>query len=119
MREPRFLRHLILAAIEEFPHIPVVHAPGPWHVAGGVPAIDPARFQLGDDGRFALGEDGKTPAILRLQRRSHPAYGRNGACLRRLGRGRAWAAWAHSRPAWRAKKTVSAQKGVLDHSASC
>jgi fructose-bisphosphate aldolase class II len=27
-----FLRHLILAAIEEWPHIPVVHAPGPRHL---------------------------------------------------------------------------------------
>ncbi len=28
-----FLRHLILAAIEEWPHIPVVHAPGPRRLA--------------------------------------------------------------------------------------
>ena len=48
-----FLRHLILAAIEEWPHIPVVHAPGPRRLAGGVPALDPARLLVGDDGRLA------------------------------------------------------------------
>ena len=32
-----FLRHLIMAAVESYPHIPVVDAPGSRPVAGGVP----------------------------------------------------------------------------------
>jgi fructose-bisphosphate aldolase class II len=55
-----FLRHLILAAIEEFPHIPVVHAPGPRHL----PAVCQRSIQLGFSSVMmdgSLGEDGKTP----------------------------------------------------------
>jgi fructose-bisphosphate aldolase class II len=55
-----FLRHLILAAIEEWPHIPVVHAPGPRHL----PAVCQRSIQLGFSSVMmdgSLGEDGKTP----------------------------------------------------------
>ena len=48
-----FLRHLILAAVEEFPHIPVVMHQD--HGARRVPTLDSARFQLRDDGRLAAG----------------------------------------------------------------
>ncbi|WP_158775101.1 class II fructose-bisphosphate aldolase [Cobetia sp. L2A1] len=56
-----FLRHLILAAIEEFPHIPVV-----MHQDHGTsPAICQRSIQLGFSSVMmdgSLGEDGKTPA---------------------------------------------------------
>jgi len=55
-----FLRHLILAAIEEFPHIPVV-----MHQDHGTsPAICQRSIQLGFSSVMmdgSLGEDGKTP----------------------------------------------------------
>ena len=55
-----FLRHLILAAIEEFPHIPVVV-----HQDHGVsPAVCQRSIQLGFSSVMmdgSLGEDGKTP----------------------------------------------------------
>ncbi len=55
-----FLRHLILAAIEEFPHIPVV-----MHQDHGVsPAVCQRSIQLGFSSVMmdgSLGEDGKTP----------------------------------------------------------
>lgn len=56
-----FLRHLILAAVEEFPHIPVV-----MHQDHGTsPAICQRSIQLGFSSVMmdgSLGEDGKTPA---------------------------------------------------------
>jgi len=56
-----FLRHLILAAIEEFPHIPVV-----MHQDHGTsPAICQRSIQLGFSSVMmdgSLGEDGKTPS---------------------------------------------------------
>lgn len=55
-----FLRHMILAAIEEFPHIPVV-----MHQDHGVsPAVCQRSIQLGFSSVMmdgSLGEDGKTP----------------------------------------------------------
>ena len=48
-----FLRHLIQAAIEQWPHIPRRHAPGPRRVAIRLPALHPARLQFRHDGRFA------------------------------------------------------------------
>src|SRR5690606_8750171 len=55
-----FLRHLILAAIEEFPHIPVV-----MHQDHGTsPAVCQRSIQLGFSSAMmdgSLGEDGKTP----------------------------------------------------------
>lgn len=57
---PNFLRHLILAAIEEFPHIPVC-----MHQDHGVsPAVCQRSIQLGFSSVMmdgSLGEDGKTP----------------------------------------------------------
>jgi len=51
---PNFLRHLILAAIEEFPDIPVVmhqdHG-----ASGSLSAIHSAGFFIGDDGWFVAG----------------------------------------------------------------
>lgn len=55
-----FLRHLILAAIEEFPHVPIV-----MHQDHGVsPAVCQRSIQLGFSSVMmdgSLGEDGKTP----------------------------------------------------------
>ena len=55
-----FLRHLILAAIEEFPHIPIV-----MHQDHGVsPAVCQRSIQMGFSSVMmdgSLGEDGKTP----------------------------------------------------------
>lgn len=57
---PRFLKHLIEAAIEEFPHIPIV-----MHQDHGMsPAICQRSIQLGFSSVMmdgSLGEDGKTP----------------------------------------------------------
>jgi fructose-bisphosphate aldolase class II len=57
---PNFLKHLIQAAIEEFPHIPIV-----MHQDHGVsPAICQRSIQLGFSSVMmdgSLGEDGKTP----------------------------------------------------------
>ena len=36
-----FLRHLIQAAIEEWPHIPCVYAPGSWHQSRRLSALHP------------------------------------------------------------------------------
>ena len=55
-----FLRHLILAAIEEFPHIPVVMHQD----HGASPAVCQRSIQLGFSSVMmdgSLGEDGKTP----------------------------------------------------------
>ncbi|MEX2367560.1 MAG: class II fructose-bisphosphate aldolase, partial [Pseudohongiellaceae bacterium] len=57
---PNFLKHLILAAIEEFPHIPIV-----MHQDHGMsPTICQRSIQLGFSSVMmdgSLGEDGKTP----------------------------------------------------------
>jgi fructose-bisphosphate aldolase class II len=57
---PNFLRHMILAAIEEFPHIPIV-----MHQDHGVsPAVCQRSIQMGFSSVMmdgSLGEDGKTP----------------------------------------------------------
>ena len=69
-----FLRHLIEAAVEMYPHIPVVHASGPRRRARRVPALHPVGLHLRDDGRLADG--GRQDALqLRLQRRRHPQRG--------------------------------------------
>ena len=55
-----FLKHLIQAAIEEYPHFPIV-----MHQAhGGAPAVCQRSIQLGFSSVMmdgSLGEDGKTP----------------------------------------------------------
>ena len=68
---PTFLRHLILAAIEEFPDIPVVMHQDHGASPRGMPALDSTRFQLGDDGRVATGRS-KNTCRIRLQRRRNP-----------------------------------------------
>ena len=58
---PNFLRHLILAAIEEFPHIPVVMHQD----HGASPSVCQRSIQLGFSSVMmdgSLGQDGKTPA---------------------------------------------------------
>ena len=61
MRASRFLRHLIIAAIETYPEIPIVHAPGPRRQPRGLPASIRSGFSsVMMDG--SLKEDGKTPA---------------------------------------------------------
>ena len=45
-----FLRHLIVAAAEQYPDIPIVHASGPRRRTGGVFPIHPVRLYLGHDG---------------------------------------------------------------------
>ena len=83
-----FLRHMVEAAVETWPHIPVVlHQDH-----GASPAVCQRSIRSGFtsvmmDG--SLMEDMKTPAIIRIQRRGHPSGGRDGPRRRRLGRGRA------------------------------
>ncbi len=103
-----FLRHLILAAVEEFPHIPVV-----MHQDHGTsPAVCQRSIQLGFSSVMmdgSLKEDGKTPAdyeynvevTRRVVEMAHPAASRSRA---------SWAAWAAWRPAWPARKTASAPR---------
>ena len=75
-----FLRHLILAAIEEFPHIPVC-----MHQDHGTsPDVCQRSIQLGDDGRLAARA---RPRRLRVQRARDPADRGLRPCLWRL-RGR-------------------------------
>ena len=50
-----FLRHLIEAAVEAYPHIPVVMASGSRPVARGMHGRDSFRLQLRHDGRFLDG----------------------------------------------------------------
>ena len=65
------LRHMVQAAVETWPHIPVVPAPGPWRQPGGVPARDPLRLHQRDDGRLAEGGH-EDAGRLRVQRRRSP-----------------------------------------------
>ena len=83
-----FIKHLIQAAIETWPQVPLVmhqdHGQSPEVCKG---AIEPG-LQLGDDGRLARGRR-QDHRQLRLQRRRHAQGGRHGACAGRHGRGRA------------------------------
>ena len=56
-----FLRHLIEAAVEAYPHIPVVMHQDHGASPGGLHPGDPLRLLQRDDGRLA-DEDGKTPS---------------------------------------------------------
>ncbi len=75
-----FLRHLILAAIEEWPHIPVV-----MHQDHGTsPDVCQRSIQLGFSSVMmdgSLGADGKNSYNLRLQRRCNSSSDNNGSCL--------------------------------------
>ena len=62
---PTFLRHLILAAIKEFP-------PRPRRIASRLPALDSVGFQLGNDGWIIEGRS-KDPCGVRVQRRCNAA----------------------------------------------
>jgi fructose-bisphosphate aldolase class II len=48
-----FLRHQILAALEAYPHIPIVMHQDHGQSAGGLHGRHPLRLHLGDDGRLA------------------------------------------------------------------
>ena len=50
-----FIKHLIQAAIEAYPHIPAGHAPGPRPEPRRLPGRDRPGLLLGDDGRLARG----------------------------------------------------------------
>ena len=90
-----FLRHLIQAAIEAYPHIPVVmhqdHGQSPAVCMG---AIRSGFSSVMMDG--SLKEDGKT-LLLRVQRRDLAQGRRLRALDRRHGRGRARLSSARSR----------------------
>ncbi len=81
-----FLRHLIQAAIEAYPHVPVVmhqdHGQSP---AVCMSAIRSGFSSVMMDG--SLMEDGKSPSILRVQRGDLAARGRFLACDRCDGGG--------------------------------
>ena len=91
-----FLRHLIEAAVETYPHIPVVMHQD----HGQSPAVCESAMKLGllvgDDGRVAA-RGRQVRRRLRLQRRRDAHGRRPRACDRRHRRGRARDAWARSR----------------------
>ena len=103
-----FLRHLMLAAIEEFPHIPVcIHQDH-----GTSPAVCQRSIQLGFSSVMmdgSLKEDGKTPASydynVDVTRRTVDMA--HSAAFRLKAN---WAAWVAWKPAWPAKKTASVPK---------
>jgi fructose-bisphosphate aldolase class II len=57
-----FLRHQILAALEAYPHIPIVMHQDHGQSPGGLHERHPLRLLLGDDGRLARMADGKSVA---------------------------------------------------------
>ena len=84
---PTFLRHLILAAVEEFPHIPIVMHQD----HGAVPSVCQRSIQLGFSSVMmdgSLGEDQKTPMSYEYNVDVTRARRRHGACVRRIGRRR-------------------------------
>jgi fructose-bisphosphate aldolase (EC 4.1.2.13) len=111
-----FLRHLIEAAVEEWPHIPVV-----MHQDHGTsPGVCQRSIQLGFSSVMmdgSLGTDGKTPTTYeynvdvtrRTVEMSHPA-----ACRSKANS----VAWARSKPAPPVRKTASAPK-ARSTTASC
>ncbi len=77
VRGRAYLRHLVLAALEAHPDLPVVLASGSRRESVGVPAGDPLGLtSVMMDG--SLLPDQKTPR-LRIQRRSEPPRGGGGA----------------------------------------
>jgi len=101
-----FLRHLILAAVEEFPHIPVC-----MHQDHGTsPAVCQRSIQLGFSSVMmdgSLGTDGKTPTSYEynvdVTRRTVEMAQ---VCPSRVN----WVAWAAWKPVWPVKKTALAPK---------
>jgi fructose-bisphosphate aldolase class II len=103
-----FLRHMILAAVEEFPHIPVV-----MHQDHGTsPDVCQRSIQLGFSSVMmdgSLKSDGKTPANYDYNvevTRTVVNFSTHAACRWKV-KSAAWAAW---KPAWPAKKTAWAPK---------
>ena len=103
-----FLRHLIEAAVEAYPHIPVSCI----RITAPPPAVCFTRIRSGFsvmmDG--SLKEDCKTPVQLRIQRRHHRATWSKWRMPSAFPSKANWAAWARWNPAWRAKKTATARK---------
>ena len=84
---PNYLRHLIMAAAESAPEIPIVLHLDHGDKPGDLPHGDRARLHERDDGRLAARR--RQDALgLRVQRRGH-ARGRRGARTRRASRSRA------------------------------
>ena len=85
--QDRFLYHLMIAATEIYPEIPIVlHLDHGNSVATCKSAIDMGFTSVMMDG--SLMEDGKTPVELRIQRRGHARSGGTGARQGRHGRRR-------------------------------
>jgi fructose-bisphosphate aldolase, class II len=103
-----FLRHLILAAIEMYPHIPVVMHQD----HGASPAVCQRSIQSGFSSVMmdgSLMEDMKTPASYEYNVDVTRAWSRwptPAACPSKASS----AAWARSRPAWPARKTAPAPR---------
>ena len=51
-----FLRHLILAALEAYPHIPIVMHQGSWHLSSCLLTLYPVWFLIRHDGWITHGE---------------------------------------------------------------
>ena len=68
--QDNYLRHLMLAAAELYPEIPIVDAPGPRQQPGHLQERDRERLHVRDDGRLAQGRR-QDAGRLRLQRRRH------------------------------------------------
>ena len=102
-----FLRHLILAAVEEFPHIPVVMHQD----HGASPDVCQRSIQLGFSSVMMDGsllEDGKTPST--YESTSTPPVPSLTSPTPAVCPSKAKSAyWATSKPAKPAKKTASAQ----------
>ena len=104
-----FLRHLIEAAVETWPHIPVVMHQDHGAQPGRVPALDPLRLHQRDDGRLAAGGH-EDAGLLRVQRHDHASAWSRWR-MRSASRWRAsWACWARWKPARRARRTAPAPR---------
>ncbi len=82
-----YLRHLMLAAAELYPEIPVTHASGPRQQRRDLPERHRERLHVRHDGRLAGGRR-QDARLVRVQRRGHPKGRRAGPPQERLGRRR-------------------------------
>ena len=109
-----FIKHLIQAATEAYPHIPLVmhqdHGTSPKVCQG---AIDLGFGSVMMDG--SLMEDGKSPRFLRLQRRSDPQGRRDGPRCRR-DRGRRTGLPGNLETGEAGEEDGIGAEGKLDHS---
>ena len=78
---------MVEAAVETWPHIPVVMHQDHGASPAVCQRVDPLRLHQRDDGRLAA-RGHEDAGELRLQRRGDAQGGRDGACGRRVGRGR-------------------------------